>query len=69
MNEAATRTAADAARLPLMLAELRLPTIKRLWPELAEQSNLVPSRQLFPHNVDPHPKATLNKPRQSTRWG
>ena len=47
MNEAATRAAADAARLPLMLAELRLPTIKRLWPELAEQSNLVPSRQLF----------------------
>ena len=39
MNEAATRTAADAARLPLMLAELRLPTIKRLWPELAQQSN------------------------------
>lgn len=39
MNAAVTRTAADAARLPLMLAELRLPTVKRLWPELAEQSN------------------------------
>lgn len=39
MNEPSTRSAADAARLPLMLAELRLPTIKRLWPELAEQSN------------------------------
>ena len=31
--------AADAARLPIMLAELRLPTIKRLWSQLAEQSN------------------------------
>ena len=31
--------AADAARLPIMLAELRLPTIKRLWTQLAEQSN------------------------------
>ena len=39
MNAAVTGTAADAARLPLMLAALRLPTIKRLWPELAEQSN------------------------------
>jgi len=36
---AATRTAADAARLPLMLGELRLPTMKRLWADLAEQSN------------------------------
>jgi DNA replication protein DnaC len=34
-----TRTAADAARLPLMLGELRLPTMKRLWADLAEQSN------------------------------
>src|SRR5438552_11436252 len=39
MNTATTLTAADAARLPIMLAELRLPTIKRLWSELAEQSN------------------------------
>jgi DNA replication protein DnaC len=30
---------AEAARLPLMLTELRLPTIKRLWESLAEQSN------------------------------
>lgn len=30
---------ADAARLPLMLTELRLPTIKRLWQPFAEQSN------------------------------
>lgn len=36
---ASTRTAADAARLPLMLAELRLPTMRRLWADLAEQSN------------------------------
>jgi len=28
-----------AARLPLILNELRLPTVKRLWPGLAEQSN------------------------------
>ena len=27
------------AAVPLMLTELRLPTIKRLWAELAEQSN------------------------------
>ena len=30
---------ADAARLPLMLTELRLPTAKRLWAQLAEQSD------------------------------
>jgi len=30
---------AEAARLPLMLNELRLPTIKRLWEALAAQSN------------------------------
>jgi DNA replication protein DnaC len=29
----------DAAGVPIMLTELRLPTIKRLWAELAEQSN------------------------------
>ncbi len=34
-----TATTADAARVPIMLAELRLPTIKRLWSDLAEQSN------------------------------
>lgn len=28
-----------AARLPLILNELRLPTVKRLWAGLAEQSN------------------------------
>lgn len=39
MNTATTLTSADAARVPIMLSELRLPTIKRLWPELAEQSN------------------------------
>src|SRR5512145_2650963 len=38
MSSAAAKTA-DAARLPLMLTELRLPTMKRLWSELAEQSN------------------------------
>jgi DNA replication protein DnaC len=36
---ASARSAADAARLPLMLGELRLPTMKRLWADLAEQSN------------------------------
>ena len=36
---AASITAAEAARLPIMLSELRLPTIKRLWTDLAEQSN------------------------------
>ena len=36
---AATVAAAEAARLPIMLSELRLPTIKRLWADLAEQSN------------------------------
>jgi DNA replication protein DnaC len=39
MSTASMLGAADAARVPLMLAELRLPTIKRLWTELAEQSN------------------------------
>lgn len=39
MNTAVTATRADTARLPIMLAELRLPTIRRLWPDLAEQSN------------------------------
>lgn len=36
---ASTLTASDAARVPLMLSELRLPTIKRLWSDIAEQSN------------------------------
>ena len=39
MNTATSRTAADAARLPIMLAELRLPTVRRLWSDLAEQAN------------------------------
>jgi DNA replication protein DnaC len=33
------RASADAARLPLMLTDLRLPTIKRLWADLATQSD------------------------------
>ena len=36
---AATVAAAETARLPIMLTELRLPTIKRVWADLAEQSN------------------------------
>jgi DNA replication protein DnaC len=39
MSTAAAAKTADTARLPLMLTELRLPTIKRLWADLAEQSN------------------------------
>jgi len=39
MSGAALAKTAEAARLPLMLTELRLPTIKRLWGDLAEQSN------------------------------
>lgn len=39
MSSAAAVKTADAAGLPLMLAELRLPTMKRLWADLAEQSN------------------------------
>jgi DNA replication protein DnaC len=35
----ASIAAADAARLPIMLTELRLPTMKRTWEGLAEQSN------------------------------
>lgn len=30
-------SAADAARIPQLLTALRLPTIKRLWPDIAEQ--------------------------------
>ena len=30
---------ADAARLPLMLAELRLPTIARLWPDFTARAD------------------------------
>jgi DNA replication protein DnaC len=29
----------DAARLPLLLSELRLPTVARLWPEFAERAD------------------------------
>ncbi|RQQ42669.1 transposase, partial [Burkholderia stagnalis] len=36
MNAPATY---DAARLGLMLGELRLPTIARLWPEFAQRSD------------------------------
>jgi DNA replication protein DnaC len=32
-------SAIEAATLPMLLTELRLPTIKRLWSALAEQSN------------------------------
>lgn len=32
--------AVDEARLGIMLNELRLPTIKTLWPRFAEQSDL-----------------------------
>ena len=38
MSSAAAKTA-EAARLPIMLTELRMPTMKRLWSQLAEQSN------------------------------
>ena len=38
MNTAAAKTA-EAARLPIMLTELRMPTMKRLWAQVAEQSN------------------------------
>ena len=34
-----TRVEVDPARLPLMLAEVRLPAIARLWPELVERSD------------------------------
>ena len=30
---------AEAARLPIMLAELRLPTVHRLWAEFAERAD------------------------------
>ncbi len=36
---AATSVTADAARLPIMLTELRLPSIKRLWASVAAQSD------------------------------
>ena len=32
-------SAHEAVTLPMLLTELRLPTVKRLWPALAEQSN------------------------------
>jgi DNA replication protein DnaC len=34
-----TSNSTDAAGVPIMLTELRLPTIKRLWADLADQSN------------------------------
>ena len=34
-----TATSVDAGRNALMLTELRLPTIARLWPELAQRSD------------------------------
>ena len=39
MSSAAKVNTAEAARVPIMLAELRLPTIRRLWADLAGQSN------------------------------
>jgi DNA replication protein DnaC len=36
---AATTRSADAARLPIMLTELRLPSVKRLWESIAAQSD------------------------------
>jgi DNA replication protein DnaC len=35
----ATTATADAARLPIMLTDLRLPTVKRLWEAIAAQSD------------------------------
>jgi len=34
-----SRIEVDTARLPLLLGELRLPAISRLWPEIAERSD------------------------------
>ena len=34
-----SRIEVDTARLPLLLGELRLPAINRLWPEIAERSD------------------------------
>jgi DNA replication protein DnaC len=34
-----TSSNADAARLPILLTELRLPTIKRMWESIGEQSD------------------------------
>ena len=34
-----TKTTVDAARVELLLNELRLPGIKRMWTKLAEQSD------------------------------
>ena len=39
MNPSNAVASAEAARLPLMLTELRLPTAKRLWPQIADQAN------------------------------
>jgi DNA replication protein DnaC len=36
---ATTTLSADAARLPIMLTELRLPSVKRLWESIAAQSD------------------------------
>lgn len=37
---AATTMTAEAARLPVMLTDLRLPTVKRIWQGVAEQADL-----------------------------
>ena len=37
-----TAPSVDAGRNALMLTELRLPTIGRLWPELAQRSQPAP---------------------------
>src|SRR6188472_2287874 len=34
-----TANQVEAARLPIMLAELRLPTVHRLWPGFAERAD------------------------------
>jgi hypothetical protein len=34
-----SRIEVDTARLPLLLGELRLPAISRLWPEITERSD------------------------------
>jgi DNA replication protein DnaC len=39
MSAATTPSNAEAARLPIMLTELRLPTLKRLWESIAELSD------------------------------
>ncbi|SPD61713.1 Putative insertion sequence ATP-binding protein y4iQ/y4nD/y4sD (fragment) (plasmid) [Cupriavidus taiwanensis] len=64
----------DAARLTLMLNELRLPTIGRLWPEFAQRADKESWQAtrllgaLLEHELAERAKRRIERHRTESRW-